>query len=1086
MVVYVADHSSLSLCQAFHHVISSELQTAAIEDLSLFTSEDNAQLQEWNPQAAESVNNFLHTLFQETATFNQEKLALLYSGKETTYKELDVASSNLALQILHVDKSLGGNVPICMEKSPGMIIAMIAVLKANKTFVPIDPTSSKTRRDFILASLQPKIVLLSEDADELGLFGSGVKKLIVSPSTVNTKSTCQTTHLPAVIEPAQPAYILFTSGSTGIPKGVVVEHRSVCTSMKELGRRFGLNCETRMFQYASFTFDASTLEIFATLMHGGSVCMPTEAERLNNIPKAIREMEVNTVLAVPSVLKLFFPEEVPTVKTLMVGGEKLTQSLIDIWAEKTHLINAYGPTETCVCSLANLQVSTGRFGGHIGTSIACRAWVVSPSNERQLTPIGAIGELWIEGPTVARGYLNDLAATEASFVSSLPWADGGEITRAYRTGDLVRYLPDGELLFLGRKDNQVKINGRRIELEEIEACICQSPLVARACVQLRNIGDSAILAAFLVPQGATKSGDEVCKLLDESEQDFHALLDNLQERLPAYMVPEYLIPVTCIPRMTSGKVDQRTLAAILEQARFDPNHSGDGGRNEVDQELSESYKTMRDLWAKVLDITPSSIFPSDRFLHLGGNSIKAMKLVSEARVSGISLTVKELLKNCTVDELNHSREGEPLAGKAVRPRSELQSPSPQIYTPTWIQMVALTTVSGFPEETYVHIVIDLRGRLDLVRLREACRSLVQKNEVLRTQFSVQNGTIEATVLHELEVPFLNFNSRSEALDHWEYVPSNCFDRQLATFSYVVMDENSTHFALGIQHSQYDAWTIALLLRQLQSIYHGHEICPGPPFSAFATRVPQATNPESERFWKDQLANLPMTLLNDNSAEGDEPDRILRMSLKLSPSGFTFATVICSAWALVLSKHAKTRRVVFGGAVSGRNIDMEGILDVVGPCINMLPFPIDVTKCDTYLEVLRSVQNTMITTVPYEAMPMPDIITRCTDWSPTAVFGSVVQHLDITFDLPAVSEAQSEGDSGMLEWNYLEMKKRCGRCRATDIYLFSTISREGFADIQFNFNPSRITLDLAKVLFGDLCGNIEAALRSPEQNISRDL
>ncbi|KAJ5345058.1 acetyl-CoA synthetase-like protein [Penicillium brevicompactum] len=230
----------------------------------------------------------------------------------------------------------------------------------------------------------------------------------------------------------------------------------------------------------------------------------------------------------------------------------------------------------------------------------------------------------------------------------------------------------------------------------------------------------------------------------------------------------------------------------------------------------------------------------------------------------------------------------------------------------------------------------------------------------------------------------------------------------------------------------------------------------------------------------------MTILSDNSAEGDEPDIIFRKSLRLSPSGFTFATLISSAWALVLSKHAKKERVVFGGAVSGRNIDMEGILDVVGPCINMLPLPIDLTKCETYLDVLQSVQDTMIATVPYESMPMPDIITRCTDWSPTAVFGSIVQHLDITFDLPVVSQSQSEGGSGMLEWKYLHMKKRYGRCRATDIYIFSTTSREGFADIQFKFNPSRITQDLGKVLFADLCGNIEAALQSPEVKISRDL
>ncbi|KAB8200855.1 acetyl-CoA synthetase-like protein [Aspergillus parasiticus] len=960
-------------------------------------------------------------------------------------------------------------IPICIEKSPELIIAMIAVLKAGKAFIPVDPISSRARLDYILSSLQPTVILVSEDVYELRPCDSGVKKLIVSPSTVKAKPMRQSLPLPAGIDSAQPAYVLFTSGSTGIPK--------------ELGGEFGLNNQTRMLQYTSSTFDPSILEIFATLLHGGAVCIPTEMERLNNIPKVIKDMGVNTAVFVPSVLKLLRPEEIPTVRKLIVGGEKLTQSLIDIWAEQTHVINAYGPTETCICSLANLRVFPRRFGGNIGTSIACRTWVVNPNDECQLMPIGAIGELWIEGPTVARGYLHDLAATKESFASSLPWTEGGGTTRAYRTGDLVRYLPDGELLFLARKDNQVKLNGHRIELEEIEACICRSPLVAGASVQLRNIGDSATLAAFLIPQGTSSQGDDICHLLSWSEDDFHTLLDSMRQQLPTYMVPEYLIPVNFIPRMTSGKVDHHALTAILEQVRLDRHQSGRYDRSEKEQDVSESHRAMKDLWAQALDIPRSSISASDRFLHLGGNSIKAMKLVSAARDSGILLTVGELLKNCTIDELNYSRNGKPASITAARPRSELQTPQRQTYTPTWIQMVSVTTVGGFPEGNYMHLVIELRGRLDPIRLSEACRSLVEKNEILRTQYTLRDGTIEATVLEKVEVPLTKFNSRSEALEHWESAPSVCFDRQLVTFSYVVMDENSTHFALGVQHSQYDAWTVPLLLRQLQGIYHGHPVDPGPPFSEYAARLPRETNARAEMFWQEQLRDLPMTLLSDRSVEGDEPDGHFQKSIKLSPSEFTFATIICSAWALVLSKHATTGRVVFGGAVSGRNMDMEGILDVVGPCINMLPFPIDVTDCATYLEVLQTVRDVRIATVPYEAMPLPDLISRCTNWNPTAIFGSIVQHLDITFDLPLVSEAQPGVDLDKLEWKFLETRKQYGRCRATDIYVFSTISRDGSADVQLKYNPSRISPDLAEVLFSDLCGYIVAALREPEQRIA---
>ncbi|RAL17315.1 acetyl-CoA synthetase-like protein [Aspergillus homomorphus CBS 101889] len=876
--------------------------------------------------------------------------------------------------------------------------------------------------------------------------------------------------------------------------------------MTELGRHFNLDSETRMLQYTSCSFDPSILEIFGTLIHGGSVCIPTETARLNNIPQAIENLGVNTAVFVPSVLKLLHPDQIPGVTKLIIGGEKLTHSLIDLWAEKKQVINAYGPTETCVCSLANLRVSVRSLGANIGnTAIACRAWVVNPHNERQLMPIGAVGELWIEGPTVARGYLNNAAATEASFVSSLPWANAecGTSTRAYRTGDLVRYLSNGELLFLGRKDKQVKLNGHRVELEEIEAAICRSPLVAHASVQLLSVGGSSVLAAFLVPQGSTRrqqaGDDDICKLLRLSEGDLGAhLRDGLREQLPAYMIPEYMIPVNFIPLMPSGKIDQHRLAEILAQARLlSRKHSS--GDNETAKEkaqaLPDSYKTMQSLWANALDIPSSTISPTDRFLHLGGNSIRAMKLVSAARDCGIRLTVGEVLKNHTVEEISRIARSKIVRAAAI-PKSPVQIDTPRTaYIPTWIQMVSVTTVGAFPEGNYTRIVIDLRGSLDLARLREASRSLVEKNEILRTQYRLRNGTIEAIVLDktEVDVPVVHFDSRSQAVKHWESVsPDGCLDRQLVEFSYVVMNANSTHFALGLQHSQYDAWTVPLLLSQLQRIYHGLPISSGPPFSVYAARLPLESNAAAEAFWKAQLANLPMTSLRNNGlndgGDADKPDGHFQRTIRLLPSPFTFATTIYAAWALVLSKHANTKRVVFGGAVSGRNIDMEGILDVVGPCINMIPFTVDVAGVITYLDVLQAVRDALIATVPFEAMPMPDILSRCTDWDPMAAFGSIVQHLDISFDVPPLEgiESGEVGGPGMLKWKYLEVRKQYGRCRATDIYVCSSTATgdAGAADVQLKFNPSVISPELAGALFDELCGHISAALQSPAQDIRK--
>ncbi|EPS26141.1 hypothetical protein PDE_01077 [Penicillium oxalicum 114-2] len=1065
--------------QAINHVFTCDTVATSINDLNLLTRDDHAKLEEWNSCTIEPVNDLLHSLFRKASQRYAHNSALIHCAQVITYQELDVASDHLACQIMKADSSLGGHVPICFEKSSNMVIAMLAVLKASKSFVPISPMWSKEHKDHVLSALQAKVILVSEAVHDDRLIDLIVPELVVRSVSMEANEMNHTTHVENQTDSSWPAYVIFTSGSTGTPKGVVIEHRNVCTAMIELGNKLGLQQETRMFQYSSFTFDVSVLEIFGTLLVGGCVCIPSETERLNNVPKAIEDMNVNTTIFVPSVLKILRPEQVPTVRKLVVGGEKLTRALVDTWAEKLQLINAYGPTETCVCSVMNLHVSRAAFGDNIGKAVACRVWVASPRNECRLAPVGAVGELWIEGPTVSRGYLNNEMATESSFRPTLPWSDRDSTERAYRTGDLVRYLPDGKLLFLGRKDHQVKLNGRRIDLEEVEGIISESPLITEAAVLLSHIDDLAILAGFLVSKGTSENCEDFCRRITASNHEFVALFDDLSERLPDYMIPEYLISVNSIPKMNSGKADHHRLLAFLKQIRLDQYHPGNGDKNLAEQSPKDSYELMKALWAKSLDVDPSSISVSDRFLHLGGNSIKAMKLVSAARDSGISLAVEKILGNCTIGELTSTADKHQVISKGVKTKFQGQSSSPKIYKPTWIQLVSLTAIKAFPEGNYTRTIIELSGSLDLLRLNQACQSLVQDNEILRTQYTLRNGAIEAIVLDKVEVPLLRFNSRSEALEYWESGPSSCFDRQLVDFSYVVLDEKCTHLAIGLQHAQYDAWTLPLLLGQLQRMYQSSPVSPGPPFSAYAATLPRETNSEAELFWKNQLSGVPMTLLSTKISESDEPDGHFQKTLKVPPSHFTFATTVYAAWALVLSRQANTQQVVFGGAVSGRNIKMEGILEVVGPCINMIPFTTKVSRCATYLEVLKTVRDSMVATVPYEAMPMPDIITRCTNWDPSAIFGSIVQHLDVSFDFTHLTGTESDVE---LDWKFLEAKKQVGCCRATDIYVFSTPSRKDYVDLQLKFNPSRISPSLAESLFEQLCEHILVASQHPEAKV----
>ncbi|KAL4901767.1 hypothetical protein BDW74DRAFT_187170 [Aspergillus multicolor] len=796
--------------------------------------------------------------------------------------------------------------------------------------------------------------------------------------------------------------------------------------MQELGQAFGLSSATRMLQYTSASFDPSILETFGTLIHGGCVCMPTEEQRLNDIPAAVRQMQVNTAVFVPSVLKLLRPEEIPTVRKLIIGGEKLTSASIERWAHRMQLINAYGPTETCVCSVASLHDS------------------------QRLVPIGAVGELWIEGPTVAQGYLNNQQATEKSFAMSLPAASPlGSRDRAYRTGDLVRYLLDGRLLFLGRRDKQVKVNGQRVELEEIEAALCRFPLVADASVQLVKYQCSSSLAAFVTPAGQSPDPEWI-----------EAIRDSLASTLPAHMIPDYLVPIENIPRMTSGKADSNRLKTILEEYR-----SAKNGKQDAELPLqSATHTLMRDLWTQTLDLAPSSISPTDRFLHLGGNSIKAMQLVGNARRSGLSLSVAHVLENRTLPEL-----------------AELATPTAIPAAPCTTPAVSLTTVGAFPEGNYTRLILALHGRLDISRLHDAVRALVAHTEILCTQFSRSaDGTMTARVSEPggSDVPLLHLRDKTEADAHWAAEPESCFDRPLVDFSFLVVDAQRTHLALGLQHALYDAWTVPLLLHHLPAFYNGLSVPASMPFSTYAAHLPSEINDTAESFWKSQLADLSMTLLASPAPQSnlDLPDSHLKTSITLpTQTNFTFATTLNSAWALVLSQSAKTNRIVFGGAVSGRNIDLDGILDLAGPCINMVPFAVNISSCTRFLDILHTVQSIMAATVPYEAMPLPEIIARCTDWDVAGVFGSIVQHLDITFEVPRCPE-----DAG-LQWEFVETRKRYGRCRATDVYIFSTVTG-GVAQVEMKFNPARIGTDLAGRLFADLVRFLGVMLETPQLEI----
>ena len=330
-------------------------------------------------------------------------------------------------------------------------------------FVPLDPAAPVARLQSLCQSVEASVLLCSPQ--HAGLLLSIVDNVIpVDGSMIDQlPESLPTDRLP--ITSTNLAYLIFTSGTTGEPKGTMIEHGSYCSGAKAHGPAMRMSSKSRVLQFASHVFDASLVEILTTLMVGGVVCIPSEENRLNNLKSSMAKMRVNWAVLTPSFASFIHPAEVPELKTLVLAGEAMSTSHVERWSH-IDLVNGYGPSECSVASVVNSQVTPETSPSNIGRPTGVHTWVVDPENHEKLLPIGCVGELLIEGPPVARGYLNDVAKTKTSFISAPAWASEVGSSRSkwkmYKTGDLVRVCQDGTIGFVGRKDTQVKVHGQRV------------------------------------------------------------------------------------------------------------------------------------------------------------------------------------------------------------------------------------------------------------------------------------------------------------------------------------------------------------------------------------------------------------------------------------------------------------------------------------------------------------------------------------------------------------------------------------------------------------------------------------------------
>ena len=613
-----------------------------ISQLSLLSAAEQEQLilQE-NQQNIDSIHyKCIHSLFEEQVEKTPDAVAVVYEKQHLTYRELN----NHANQLAHYLQALGVKpevrVGICVERSPLMVIGILAILKAGGAYVPLDPAYPTERLEFMLGDVQAPILLTQTHlCDRRTRRGFAHRLPIHNQTVVNLDSDWEIIsqykedNLPSEVNPENLAYIIYTSGSTGTPKGTEVPHRSI------IGFMFGvdyiqLDADQIWLQHSSISWDALTLELWPPLLYGGRcVLYPDKIPTPENLSRIIQEQGVNTLFLTTALFNLMIdtmPGGLSGVKQLLFGGESVSIPHVRRALELlpgTQIIHAYGPSECTVftsCYPIPKQLAQNVHSIPIGKPIGDRK-VYLLDGDLHRVPLEVPGELYVGGASVARGYLNQPTLTRERFIPN-PFVQGDTL---YKTGDLVRRLPDGNLEFLGRIDTQVKIRGFRIELEEIEAVLIQHPGIKQVVVIAReDEPGNKYLVAYL--------------LTKDNPPTASTLRNFLNKKLPDYMIPAAFVFLDEFPLTPNSKINRRALPAPDASQR---NLEVDfvAPRTSTEQELAT-------IWTEVLRLKQVGIY--DNFFELGGHSLLATQVVSRLREAfSLDFPLRYLFENPTIAEL---------------------------------------------------------------------------------------------------------------------------------------------------------------------------------------------------------------------------------------------------------------------------------------------------------------------------------------------------------------------------------------------------------------------------------------------------
>lgn len=1011
-------------------------------------------LKTWNSTDREYLQPaLLHRLFERQVIKTPKRTALEFNDQFVSYAELDAKANQLARYLCERGVKKDVLVGVFSERSFEMVVALFAILKAGGAYVPLDPTYPSERLGHMLEDAQVDLVLTqSHLKDQL-------PSTVVEPHIIDVTwgLYSRLSDEPLDTEPSSSdlAYVIFTSGSTGRPKGAMNEHRGICNRLLWMQETFELGEEDCVVQKTPFSFDVSVWEFFWPLMAGARlvIARPEGHRDAQYLAQLMLSKHVTTMHFVPSMLRVFLEqksiEHFPSVKRVMCSGEALPHELQVRFFERfpnAELHNLYGPTEAAV-DVTHWQCvrDDKRLTVPIGRPIANTHMYILDQSLMPV-PIGVAGDLYIGGVQVGRGYIGRDDLTQERFIPN-PFSNS-EGARLYKTGDLAKFLPDGNIEYLGRSDFQVKIRGQRIELGEIEAVLEQQVGVSQSVV--------------LLNKGAIGEERLVAYLVTDQNLEIKDLKSSLANQLPQHMVPAFYILLDELPLTPSGKVDRKVLPDPDGVNVLLPNQqSYSAPRNALEVNLVN-------IWQEILGVERVGIH--DNFFELGGHSLLAVALVERMGSVGISNDVSTLFQHPTIASFVSVAKGK---GGGVDIPPNLIPKNTHVITPEMLSMVHLSAaqvdavVASVPggaaniqdiyplaplqEGFLFHHMLSTVGDLYIMETQfafdsrkrvddyiEALQWVVNRHDIQRTLF-LWEGLPEPVqvVCRKAQIPVEYISLDDKDGDVAEQLASRInlrnyrIDLAQPPMIRVFVAEDKVNdrwvFHQLTHHLMDDQTTVNLQEEELKLYLDGQaeQLLEPTPYRNYVAQARGGiSKSEYESFFKKMLDGLSqptspyklMDVLGDGAAI-DEARALVTQEISrriytvCQLQGVSTASMFHLAWALMLSKISNSEDVVFGTVLLGRMQGGEANGRILGPCINTLPFRVQLDESSVG-QSLRKTQELLASILPYEFAPL-GMVQRCSNLDKnTPLFNSILNYRRPSQGTGVVGDKTGIGNMGV--------------------------------------------------------------------------